>query len=410
MKRYKTLVGEKENRISEALRSGFFNIESCGDKESMLQQLKEERFDLLVVDRELLASSSAELLTIKEQPGFPAIIAEAKNRSRDSIVEAVSLGADEWFVMPVSPDELQLQLQKSAELATLRGASERRRLQDDSIQKHYSKRKIIKSAPLYRRYSEFDRTLLYSLKSSLNQGAGLGSLVSIAKMIAGGAKKDESGKSLVSGGLIDLLSQNADVAERTLQSISDLYALMDYEPKTQEVSVGEFYNGVCEVAAECERYLPIKNQTLSVAKLQEGEEGKTFEIDIAMIKRAARELILNALKFSGQGEKIEIVISAAGARLYLSVINTPEKSLFKAGGDTDYEKVIFEPFYRLANFVFEEHQTLDLGLGLTLVEKAVCQNNGTISAVRFAPEKEVEPGATNHQLAIEISFELRKAN
>jgi len=46
----------------------------------------------------------------------------------------------------------------------------------------------------------------------------------------------------------------------------------------------------------------------------------------------------------------------------------------------EYEKVVFEPFYRLSKLVYEKYNTLDFGIGLTFVEKIVARHGGEIFA------------------------------
>ena len=65
----------------------------------------------------------------------------------------------------------------------------------------------------------------------------------------------------------------------------------------------------------------------------------------------------------------------------VSVINDPEKSDEGIIGiPVEYEKVVFEPFYRLTKVVHEQYNTLEFGLGLTLVEKIVAKQGGEVMA------------------------------
>ena len=67
--------------------------------------------------------------------------------------------------------------------------------------------------------------------------------------------------------------------------------------------------------------------------------------------------------------------------LRISVINDPQKTSDGVVGiPEEYEKVIFEPFYRLSKLVYERYNTLDFGIGLTFVEKIVTRHGGEIFA------------------------------
>jgi signal transduction histidine kinase len=45
----------------------------------------------------------------------------------------------------------------------------------------------------------------------------------------------------------------------------------------------------------------------------------------------------------------------------------------------EYENIIFEPFFRMVNNVYEKYDTIDYGLGLTIVEKIIRKHNGEVS-------------------------------
>ncbi len=45
----------------------------------------------------------------------------------------------------------------------------------------------------------------------------------------------------------------------------------------------------------------------------------------------------------------------------------------------EYENLVFEPFFRLSEFTLEQFNTLDYGLGLTIVEKIIMKLGGKIS-------------------------------
>ncbi|MCB1319354.1 MAG: ATP-binding protein, partial [Leptospiraceae bacterium] len=66
-------------------------------------------------------------------------------------------------------------------------------------------------------------------------------------------------------------------------------------------------------------------------------------------------------------------------KLFLSVMNHPHENTEVVGIPPEYENLVFEPFFRINRTVQEMYDTLDSGLGLTLVQKIVNNHNGSVS-------------------------------
>ncbi len=96
-------------------------------------------------------------------------------------------------------------------------------------------------------------------------------------------------------------------------------------------------------------------------------------------RKVVNELFLNAYKYSKIESSILVIMDIENDKLRVSIANSPgkdEKNRF--GIPVEFENIIFEPFFRLRKTVQEEYNTLDFGLGLTLVEKIVLAHGGTI--------------------------------
>ena len=87
------------------------------------------------------------------------------------------------------------------------------------------------------------------------------------------------------------------------------------------------------------------------------------------------------MKFSKHGSTIAVMIYSQNKNLRISTISDPEKNSDDVVGiPIEYEKVVFEPFYRISKLVYEKYHTLDFGIGLTYVEKIVKRHGGEIFA------------------------------
>ena len=113
--------------------------------------------------------------------------------------------------------------------------------------------------------------------------------------------------------------------------------------------------------------------------MNQSHKNAVVKINKEYFYKAIYEILINALKFSKYNSFIVVLVSIVGRYLVISTINDPERSdEGLLGVPTEYEKVVFEPFYRLTKSVYEQYKTLDFGLGLTLVEKIINKHGGEV--------------------------------
>ena len=116
------------------------------------------------------------------------------------------------------------------------------------------------------------------------------------------------------------------------------------------------------------------------------------------------EALINAMKFSRQRTFITVFVSVAGRHVTLSIINDPEKGEEGIMGiPTEYEKVVFEPFFRLSKLVFERFHTLDFGLGLTLIEKIIGKHGGEVTIRNIVDHSDLKREA---QVRVNLTINL----
>jgi signal transduction histidine kinase len=75
----------------------------------------------------------------------------------------------------------------------------------------------------------------------------------------------------------------------------------------------------------------------------------------------------------------------------------------------EYEKIIFEPFYRISSLVYEKYNSLDLGIGLTFVEKIISRHGGEIFAENILDHSDIKKDPlTKVNLMISLPFSSGK--
>lgn len=105
---------------SLALESAGHYVEAVENGKLALQALKEERFDLALLDLYLGEENGLQVLSrlLKAQPGLPVVMFTAQ-ASIAAAVEATRLGAVDFIEKPFTPDQLRAALQRIRQMSTL---------------------------------------------------------------------------------------------------------------------------------------------------------------------------------------------------------------------------------------------------------------------------------------------------
>ncbi|MES0490207.1 MAG: response regulator [Leptospirales bacterium] len=393
--------------LSALLTQDGFDVEIAEDGELALAKYKEHPYDVVISDLNMPVMGGIALFEqLNKMESPPVMMVETVETDKTTIVEMMKHGVTDYFFKPIQSEEFLFKVHKAIEISKLRKAQHQMESERQDRLDHNLDWNILKERVVARSYDKFDKTLFTSLKSSFNQGAGLGSLITLVSMIQQTGKV-EGDTFTVGAKYMDLLFKNAAIAQKSLQTISDIYSLLEKELDLEEVSVDDFYKELQTIVSELGKYIKIKSHRVLFNDADYSMVKSVLKIDIPNMKIAIRELLMNALKFSPPNSEIYMFTSASSSRFHISVMNQPDPSLLSPTLETkDYERLIFEPFYRLSNFVYEEYDTIDFGLGLTQVEKIVRKNKSTITVARVADKSHLDEKNTQYKISMEISIPL----
>ena len=115
--------------------------------------------------------------------------------------------------------------------------------------------------------------------------------------------------------------------------------------------------------------------------MKQAYEGISVMINKEFLYKALFEALLNALKFSKSNTAVSVIFQLIKSDISISILNIPQKVEIGddiTGVSKEYERDIFEPFFRLDRNVYEQYKTLDFGLGLTLIDKIVNKHGGDV--------------------------------
>lgn len=224
---------------------------------------------------------------------------------------------------------------------------------------------------------EFTRQIVESIRHSLSQGMGMGSLVTLGQMLEMDRRPDGDRYS-VSRKTVDALVESSALVDSWLTFLTELAGNLDQHYRAEVMSGIQVNQSIAKAVLDVEPYRLIKGHQL---EWDSSDIGHSVLGKGEVIEMAIRELVMNAFKYSPERTTVSILKYRQGNYLALAVVNDIQAM---AGGITgippEIENQVFEPFFRV-NHQFDERfglGTSGLGVGLTLVQKAVFEVGGKI--------------------------------
>lgn len=115
--------------FTETLRRAGYNVESAFSSEEAIDKINDKLFDILVTDIRMKGMDGIELLEkAKQIQSEMVVIMVTAYGTVENAVRAMKLGAYDFLLKPVSPEALEIIVERSAELISLRKENQRLRL------------------------------------------------------------------------------------------------------------------------------------------------------------------------------------------------------------------------------------------------------------------------------------------
>ena len=407
----KILIAEDEDVTRELIKNILLNdgydVYMVENGHEALLAYTESPFDVVITDLRMPVMEGQKLiseLSILENP--PIMVVATEEHNSETIIEMMKKGISDYVLKPINREDFSFKIHNAVKLAKLREAKTELEVERQSRHEKQQDWNIMKERIAARSYDRFDKTLFSSLKASFNQGAGIGSLVSLISHMKNHIKKTDSDY-LVRGDLLDLIFHNAQMAERALNTISEISNILEEEFELKRIKAQDLFDALKEVKQDVDKFASINHHKIIFNDTNYLDVPKQLLVNNEYLKRAFKELFINAMKFSVPNSDVYIFTNTTVDRFYISIMNQPSVNITgKSSIPEEYEKLIFEPFFRLVKYVYEDYETLDFGLGLTLVEKIIRKNNGKIFTSTVTDKSKLDRKKEMSKINFEISFPL----
>lgn len=209
---------------------------------------------------------------------------------------------------------------------------------------------------------------IYNLATSLSQGSGLGTSVSLVDMVKSLAVK-KGNVYEVDCELLDLLFDNNHFSRSILNGLQNVVKLFDESVELEKIDASEIYDEFPELLKDLEQSFESRNLKL---RFENRDTKGTISVNPSKLFIAVEEIVINSLKFGKTGTEIIIEDFIKEGSYHILVSNEIDSSLYE-GITPEKESLVIEPFYRIQPPA-DEHLRVSrfgLGLGLTMISYIV---------------------------------------
>jgi FixJ family two-component response regulator len=346
-----------------------------------LNYLKENPTPVVLTDLNMPEIDGHEL--VKEinalQPNTTIIVLSAES-DIDIVTDLMRKGAFDYLTKPVNPKELISRVKKAFAFSKIKKVEGLVNKEKESRTKNQLNWNLWKETVMRNSMDKKDGNLIGTLNSGLIQGAGLGSITTLATLIQATAV-DEGEYYKVEKGIMDLLFKSADTTSRMIEMLAEIDTIIHNEMELKPVGLLDFQKLLIIQAENLRSYADFKYQEIIIAENKGFSNSKKINWNEEFFLKSTRELFINAMKYSVPETKIYVIFEIKEDFFVVNFLNTPDKQHSQNEGiSEDYQALVFEPFIRISKITQDNYRSLDLGLGLSMVEKVVNKHHGKIRA------------------------------
>jgi len=223
-----------------------------------------------------------------------------------------------------------------------------------------------------RQFINFGVKMVANLRHSIAQGKGVGSLLTQAELLGMQASAEEDYVRIPVSAL-HALTENAAAVRSWISSLERFASIEDRKYGHSTLNQLQLNQCLENAIRDVEPFRRIQNQRVYREPIRFAGlvQGNCDALELTF-----RELLTNAFKYSPEDSSIHIICFRGCDSVSIGILNDP------VGGQDSGEKIedAMLPFFRFSNVYNDSYmdEELGLGIGLSVIQDAIQQNNGTV--------------------------------
>ena len=292
---------------------------------------------------------------------------------REGLRKCRNLGFFQYIEGNYSPGDLDFLLEDIFELQYLRGLEENLLALEGFRVRYNQKLEVQGPIDQISRFT-LNRLFIYNLATSLSQGSGVGTMVSLVDMMKSLSQDSDSGV-LVDRELMNLLYENNNYTRGILDGLQNMIRIMEMTPRRIKNDLKEIFDDLKSEMETLTTLFDSKGIQIIYPSFQEPTHLLMDEEKILLI---LEETLINAYKYGKANSEIEIQVEKKQSNICILVKNKIDAEIYE-GVPEEMEKILIEPFFRNHPPVEEliEKNKFGLGLGLSAIDYIMQKHGGT---------------------------------
>ena len=345
-----------------------------------LELVKDKSYAVYIVDLMMPVMDGRTFVKeLKKINSSAVIIIQTALDTPDTIIELMKKGVYDYIIKPIDPELFQEVLLKSLEYKYLKdlehqqslSAGEKIKAQIDWL--NYKENRRLSSKDTAESKS------IYNVKTSLAQGAGFGTLITLIDIMKASAMETEEGKMIVDKDVVDMMISNNEYCRAQIDGLNFATRIMERDFEFEDYSISRF---ISDLPKMTERVIPyLKEKNLKITYPEPTEDAK-LRFNKKAISLVVEEMVVNAYKYSRKNSTINIFARFREGYFWFSVKNSIDKEPY-GGVPPEYEKLVLEPFFRIhpPDETVSKVERIGFGLGLAVADY-VAKKHGGIFIIR----------------------------